>query len=223
MGKGGGRERGQRRSRFRPFIHGWWRDWRGHTVVIVASGPSAADIELGKAQGRARVLTINESWRLAPWADALYACDGAWWKARGGVPEFAGLKLSHDPKAAKVGADIHQFDIKAQRDEILTDRAGLIGDGGNSGFQALNVAVQFGAKRIALVGYDMRLDRGIHWHGRHARGLNNPSPNHFGRWRRALDRAADRLADLGIEVLNLSPVSTLTAYRFATIDEVVGC
>lgn len=97
-------------------------------------------------------------------------------------------------------------------DILLTETPGTIGDGGNSGFQALNIAVQFGAKRIVLVGFDMRLDRGIHWHGRHPKGLNNPQDLNIVRWRKAINGAAVELAELGVEVLNASPVSTLTAF-----------
>lgn len=110
---------------------------------------------------------------------------------------------------------------------ILVDVPGEIGCGskngyGNSGFQALNIAVQFGVRRIALVGFDLRIDRGVHWHGRHARGLNNPGDLHMMHWRHALNGAADDFARLGIDVVNCSPVSTLTAYPVMTLKEAVA-
>lgn len=90
--------------------------------------------------------------------------------------------------------------------------APVIGWGGNSGFQAVNLAAHFGTKRIILVGFDMRVDLGVHWHGDHRAGLNNPTPSSVERWRWILDRAAPDLAERGIEVVNASPVSALTAY-----------
>ncbi|HCZ48509.1 MAG TPA: hypothetical protein DCZ11_05850, partial [Gammaproteobacteria bacterium] len=48
-----------------------------------------------------------------------------------------------------------------------------IHQGGNSGYQALNLAVLLGAERVILLGYDMH---GGHWHGRHGGRLNNPEP-----------------------------------------------
>lgn len=95
--------------------------------------------------------------------------------------------------------------------------------GGNSGFQALNLAVQFGAKRIILVGFDMRLDHGVHWHGPHGKGLNNPRDPLFASWRDALNGAAPTLAALGVEVLNASAISALTAYPIMDLREAVGC
>lgn len=109
--------------------------------------------------------------------------------------------------------------------EFLTEEPGVIGtggaEGGNSGFQAINLAIQFGARRIVLVGFDMRSDLGLHWHGHHGKGLNNPKLRNFIAWRRTLDRAAAQVKGLGIEMLNASPVSALTAYPMARLEDVL--
>jgi len=107
------------------------------------------------------------------------------------------------------------------RHELQIYRVGVIGSGGNSGFQALNLAVQFGAKRIVLVGYDMRVDAGLHWHGAHPHGLNNPSAGSVMRWAATLDAQAPLLKRLGVEVLNASPVSALKAYPKVRLEDVL--
>lgn len=112
-----------------------------------------------------------------------------------------------------------QITVDRGKDTILTDETTVIGDGGNSLFQSANLAVQFGAKKIAFVGADLRLDLGIHWHGRHPQYLNNPSQYNIDRWRRVLDLNAKRFADVGVEVVNCSPVSTLKAYPKMTLRE----
>jgi hypothetical protein len=89
---------------------------------------------------------------------------------------------------------------------------GEIGWGGNGGFHALNLAIQFGARRIVLVGYDCRIDLGINWHGGHQHGLPNKGIVSVIRWRQVLDAQAPSLKQLGVEVLNASAVSALTAY-----------
>ncbi|WP_090229681.1 hypothetical protein [Filomicrobium insigne] len=101
------------------------------------------------------------------------------------------------------------------------DQPATLGWGGNSGFHALNLAVQFGAKRVVLVGYDMRIDRGVHWHGRHIR-MGNPTESAIRRWRQCLDAVAPRLASLGVDVLNASPISALTAYRKCSLEEALA-
>ena len=96
---------------------------------------------------------------------------------------------------------------------------GRIGWGGNGGFQALNLAVQFGAVRIILVGYDMTLDHGVHWHGKHPKGLHNPVPGAVARWRRVLEKSAPILRAAGITVINASERSALVAYAKMSLLE----
>ena len=197
----------------RQAVPDWWQDWTGETCVIVASGPSAADIQLDAARGKARFIAINNSWRLAPWADALFACDLRWWDRYGrDVDGFVGLKLSTDANACRRYPYLGRVGLDRTSDKLNLLVKGRVGWGGNSGFQALNLAAQFGAKRIVLVGYDMTTARGVHWHGRHPTGLHNPTENNIIRWRRAIDGASADLAGLGIDVLNASPASMLTAY-----------
>lgn len=99
---------------------------------------------------------------------------------------------------------------------------GRIGSAKNSGFQAVNLAANLGASRILLVGFDMQLDGGSHWHGDHGPGLTNPTGEKIQRWRSDLDAAAPALAEAGVEVINTSRVSALTAYRKADLLEAVG-
>ena len=117
----------------------------------------------------------------------------------------------HVGDAAKYGLECVKLNPK--RRSMAFDRFGEIGSGGNSGFQAVNLAAQAGASRIVLVGFDYSLARGVHWHGPHPAGMNNPSERNCDRWRGDMDAAAPLLASLGIEVLNASPYSSLTAFE----------
>jgi hypothetical protein len=155
----------------------------------------------------------------------LYACDGAWWKIRKGVPEFSGLKITQDQQAIKAYPELRKIGVRGQTDRLVAHEPGIVACGsrkgyGHSGFQALNLAVQFGAARIILVGYDMQ---GEHWHGRHPSGLNNPGALHFSEWRRGLDAAAPTLTALGIEVLNASRESALTQYPVVDLEDAIAC
>lgn len=108
-------------------------------------------------------------------------------------------------------------------DRMLTDEAGVIGGGGNSGFQAINLAVQFGARKIILVGFEMHVAQGAHWHGPHRGGLNNPAPASTSRWRDRLDGQAARLQSLGVRVLNTTADSALTAFAKVSMEEALKC
>lgn len=183
-------------------------DWSGWPCVLVASGPSAEDARIEDVRGRAKVVVVNTSVKLAPWADALYACDVAWWRVNRRLwRDFAGIKASVVASVRGVVPDAIIFRDGGQSG--LSDEVGTLRHGRNSGFQALGMAMMFGARRIVLVGYDMR---GQHWHGRHPRGLRNPTESGMVRWARLMDDAAPAAAAMGAEIVVASPGSALTAY-----------
>lgn len=197
----------------------WFPAWHGETCLIAASGPSAGDADLRIARSRCRVLVVNTSWRLAPWADALFACDYGWWRQEGGCPHFRGLKISGDHRTSSEWPNVHSVTIRRGDDRMVFDEFGVVGWGGNSGFHALNLTVQFGVSRVLLVGFDMSLSGGDHWHGRHSGGLNNPRQSGVERWRRSLDGAAPALQRAGVEVVNCSSASALQAYPKIDLEE----
>ena len=153
----------------------------------------------------------------------VYGCDPAWWRHRQGLRDYTGLKVAW--KGAQVDfPDLLRVDIARAgsgfADKMLFDEVGKIGGGGNSGFQALNLAVQLGARRVLLIGFDMNDQGGPHWYGRNNwSGANNPDEMNFRRWRGALDGAAETLKTRGVEVVNTSPFSSLKAFRKASIAE----
>lgn len=157
-----------------------------------------------------------------PWADILHACDFAWWEKYRGVPEFAGIKLSADRKVLQRAWGVHALRIHKNSDKLELLQTGAVGWGGNSGFHCLNLAVQMQPQRIILVGFDMRLDRGVHWHGAH-QGLNNPTAGNVARWRRSIDATAPLIAALGIDVVNASAVSALEGFRKMPLPEALEC
>ncbi len=205
----------------RPYLD-WWPSWEGETLVIVASGPSAKAAPLELAKGRAKVIAINMSWRLCPWADILFACDYNWWLRTEGWQDFTGLKLTVDAKAARKWGLGYVHCMKPD-DRVFLEPKGTVGWGGNSGFHCLNLAIQFGVRRVLLVGYDMTLDYGLHWHGAHPSGMHNPRADNVKRWRHAVDSAARVAAAQGVEVINCSPISALTKYPKMGFAEALGC
>jgi hypothetical protein len=171
-------------------------------------------------QGKLKVIAVNDSFKLAPWADVLYGCDLGWWQLHKGVPEFAGLKLTHDRSGPQHYKDLHRVEIlHPVSNELLLDQPSHLGAGGNGGFQAFNLIIQFGVTRIMLVGIDCSIDNGPHWHGRHPVPLTNPLESNVARWRKAFNEASGRIAALGVEVINCSPVSTVNAYPKLSVDE----
>jgi hypothetical protein len=157
--------------------------------------------------------------RLCPWADVVYGCDAPWWKHRNGLPEFSGIKLAHATEVCTIYPGVNKIEIKDE-DRILIEEPATIGSGGNSGFQALNIAVQFGARRILLVGFDLHGAKGLHWYGKNTwRNANNPYDGNFMRWRRGFASVGADVVKLGISVVNASPDSAMTVFPQMTIPE----
>lgn len=193
----------------------WFPDWRGRSAAIVASGPSTKLANVAKLQGRMKAIAIKESVELCPWADVVYGCDAAFWRNAMGLPNFHGLKIAYRSPSGLV----HSIRIAEKEHRILTAEPGVIGSGGNSGFQALNLAVQFGATRILLIGFDMSDRHGVHWYGRsQGDGRTQPAEWNFVPWRKAFHVAACQMAGLGVQVLNASPLTTLTCFPIVTVE-----
>jgi hypothetical protein len=137
------------------------------------------------------------------------------------LPEFSGLKICYRKNGLEGFPEIRRIGIpNTGHDKLVFEEVGIIGSGGNSGFQALNLALQWGAKKILLVGFDMTDASGVHWYGRNNwRDANNPNDNNFKRWIAAFDGTVTVLKQRGIEVINCSPFSALQRFPKMSIED----
>ncbi len=194
--------------------------WPGSTVVCLGGGPSLTAEDVDYCRGKARVIAVNDAYRLAPWADALYGCDVQWWKWHHGVREFSGEKWSleqpnwgnwHDR-----WSDIQL--LKNAGDHGLSLDPTEIATGSNSGYQAVNLAVLYGARRVVLLGYDMQT-KGTqsHWFGHHPQRAGVVAP--FAQFLESFKSLVKPLADLGVEIVNCTPGSRLRCFPMATLRD----
>jgi len=138
-------------------------------AVCIASGPSLTleDVELVKAwrmESENRfVMVTNTTFKIAPWADALYAVDKKWWDVYGAevVSTFNGKRFCSMPHHAKGIAETVQ-----NRKRFMHH--------GNSGAAALAYCATGDFERIIMLGYDCTFDGAKkHWHGDHPKPLGN--------------------------------------------------
>jgi hypothetical protein len=199
----------------------WWPDWRGECVAIVGSGPSIKGMDLSVLKDRIHVIAIKVAVDLCPWAEVCYGCDAPWWIDRKGLPKFGGLKIYHGLAANKYPA-MHRCDIDISSDNMLVAQPMKIGNGGNSGFQALNLAVQFGAMDVILIGMDCHQRGGVHWYGRNTwLNANNPMASNYNRWMKGFDTAGRDLKKLGVTVINASMESEIKTFSKKPLPEVM--
>lgn len=187
----------------------------GSTIVCVASGPSLTAADVNACHGVVPVVTVNDGYRLAPWADVLYACDSKWWEQHKGVPKFTGLKYSLESRAGRwPGVQV----LRNTGDKGLEiDPTGLR-TGRNSGYQAVNLAVHLGAKRILLLGYDMQPTRGrAHFYDdRH----QHQSP--YALFREHFKSMVEPLKELGVTVINCTRETALNTFPCQPIEDALA-
>lgn len=187
------------------------RLWPGETVVCVGTGPSLTQADVDACRGRARVIVVNDAYRLAPWADLLYAADDKWWAWHKGAPGFAGLKYTIAPcRHAWPGLQV----LRNSGQHGLESNPSGLRTGYNSGYQAINLAVHLGASRVLLLGYDMA---GDHYFGSHPDRTRPP----FAPCLKAFATLPDPLRAAGVEVVNCSRHTALTCFPRQPLREVL--
>lgn len=179
--------------------------------VICASGPSMAgvDLQLLRRFRSWRVLAVNCTHLLVPWADAMYAGDGQWWdRYHVEVEDFRGEKWTWSEHAA---LRYRLNRVRRAEGQGLCRKRLEVHSGGNSGYQAVNLAFHFGARRMVLLGFDMHRNAGGHWHGEHDGMLSAPA-NHLPVWRQAFGRMAFDLRAEGVQVINATEGTALDCF-----------
>lgn len=196
--------------------------WEGQTCVILASGPSMSkEIAELVRFSLFRTIAINTTFRLAPWADMLYAADAKWWNHPDNkdARAFQWLKLMVENQGESVD-DVLM--LKNTGVEGFDDDPTCLRTGMNSGYQALHVAAQAGCKRVLLCGFDMRsVKNEQHWHDRHPLPLRDHSDGIYLSWIRAFGTLAPILEKRGVEVWNCTPGSALKCFQIKTIEAAI--
>jgi hypothetical protein len=188
-------------------------NWSGNTVVLIGGGPSLTkeQVECALKSG-CKIIAINNAYQVCPEADVLYACDKKWWLHY--KPNFAG----------------HKYSLEYDEDDVFklknTGTTGIdfiwpnIRTGRNSGYQAVNLAIHFGCKKIILIGYDMQYTNNKkHWHPDHPRPLNNCQP--IASFASYFNSLLPILKKNNIEVINCSLATAITGFPIADLRSVL--
>lgn len=171
------------------------------------------DVELVRSWRAAapdrEVITVNTTFRAAPWADVLYAMDRAWWNVH-----------KDEIKATFAGAKFAPARIDVVR-EVAELRRPAFDHFSNSGAGAVSLAIMRGARVVYLLGYDLRRGSGgrSHWHGDHPKPLTNGAS--IQRWFKFFDRLAKHASKSGVRVVNCTRDTALTCFERVTLESIV--
>lgn len=157
-------------------------------------------------------IAINTTYKLVPWAEVLYAHDARWWNNTPDAKNHPGLKVGGS------GCPPYVRTLRNTGTLGYDPTPGCIRTGGNSGYQAIHFAMHAGARRILLLGYDMR---GEHWHGRHA-GMPNPESGLLKRWAQRFATLTEPAKELGVEIINCTPGSAVTCFPIMLVEDALA-
>lgn len=142
-------------------------------------------------------IVTNNTFKLCPWANVLYAMDNEWWRQHGKEvdKEFFGEKYSRYGNYGSLKTLAHH--------------------GHNSGAGAILLADHFGFSKVLLLGYDCQRTGGkSHWHGDHKKPLGNiQSMPH---WRGQFYAVKDAIS---AEVINVTRETALDIWTTGRLED----
>lgn len=193
---------------------------------MAGTGPSL-NLEVTQACKGLRAIAVNDAHRLMPWADVLYACDAAWWHEYDGMLDFAGERWSSHSQGKdeklKCGERWGLKLIAGKYGTGFSHDPTYLNYGNNSGFQAMNLAMHFGAARILLIGFNMHSPEGKrHFFGNHPKELRNSDARTFVK---TFDQAAQLLKNdknFKTEIINCTDNTALKCFKCMPLIEAIA-
>ena len=189
--------------------------WEGETVYILGGGPSLKNFNFKELRG-SKVIAINKAMYAWPESQVLFWTDSrfyTWYK--NDVDRLKCLKYTLTPGSLYTG------DINILRKGAchgLEEPKDSLAHGNNSGYAAINLAYHLGAKRIILLGFDMRNEGGeTHFHdGYPTRGTSDRM--YVDKFLPGFRSLAASLKDKGVTVLNASTYSRLDVFTKISLE-----
>lgn len=187
--------------------------WPGETCAVLASGPSMnGDVADTVRAAGIRAIAVCRTVELAPWADMVYAADMMWWNEyHSRVKKLRALKVTCEQNAF---ADTMRLTVG--KESGFSEDPAVINTGGNSGYQAICIAVHAGAKKILLCGFDMH---GKHWHPEYRSPLKTHDNDSFLKWLGRFPSLKEPLEKRGVEVINCTPGSALKVWPLVELRD----
>jgi hypothetical protein len=197
--------------------------------------PSAYSPYMG-AIHKKHVIGINVAFLIGDWIDVCFFGDGKSFRQnKENLASWPGLKVTCNPGLIKVPwvkylerDSAHPYGISSKLDSVSWNL--------NSGSAAVSIAANAGAKRIILLGFDMKLGDGggKHWHrlynptfsSKEITNLRKIGFRHeikmpFERHLRGFPQMAKDAQARGIEIINACPESAITVFPKCNVKDLL--
>jgi hypothetical protein len=218
--------------------------WEGGDVWIIGGGPSIIkqfDIPLDVVNDvvnrklspslyssymesihSKHIIGINIAYMLGNWVDMVFFGDHNFLELnKNSLYDFPNLKVSCVPKSEKYPW-VHCLSKDPTHPFGITTHPMTVSWNKNSGAAAISVAEHTGAKRIFLLGFDMKLlDNKQHYHSQYN---NNGEPKNmerlpFNRPLQGFPIIAQDAKQIGIEIINVNPDSGIHNFPKVSLKE----
>lgn len=193
----------------------------GAEVFVVAGGPSLRGFDWRRLDGR-RVIAINRAYEVLPGAEALWWSDARFFRnhraglmAHGAALKATFAYLYEDDELPK---GVLRYKLSGQQGFDPDQNA--LRSGNNSTYAAIHLAAHLGARRIVILGLDMKHGPSgeTHWHDGH-KGLLNPAHVMESAMLPLFSGLVGPLEQRGIEVVNANPGSALEVWPRIAVDQ----
>lgn len=189
------------------------REWDGGRCFVICTGASLTAQAHLVARLPGRIIAVKHAVLVRPNADVLFLSgEGTSEVAEKLIPAFTGTHIVVRGKSTPTLPERVKRVTRAKNHGALCELRDHV-SGRDAGTSAINLAYHFGATEIVLLGYDMC---GGHY-CKHP--LQFPPADHFRRHMEFLPQLAADAKAKGIRIVNCSPISRVTAFERAQIEE----
>jgi hypothetical protein len=222
--------------------------WEGGDVWIIGGGPSISkqfgipdEVIQSVLQGTSplsvystymssihdkHVIGINVAYMLGDWVDIIFFGDtGFFLQHQKGLANFPNLRVSSTPHTDNIEW-IKYVAKDSTHSRGISPNPKMISWNGNSGAAAISLAVHTGAKRIVLLGFDMKLNgnNDQHWHNIYGKAHLDETKMRklpFDRHLRGFPVIAQDAKQMGVEILNANPDSAINDFPKFSVKELL--
>ena len=224
------------------------RMWEGGDVWIIGGGPSVtkqfdipdqvvrnvlngsspANVYSSYMKGihGKHVIGINMAFKIGEWIDMVFFGDDGFFNMnKEALAEFKGLRVSCVASVANVSWV--KYLVKDGKGRGISENPKMVCWNNNSGAAAISVAANAGARRIILLGFDMKLnDKNYqHWHDMYGKGnstdVKRMQKLPFDRHMRGFASIAQDAKRRYIEIINCSPDSRITEFQKCSVKDLL--
>lgn len=194
-------------------------------VVSGVLPPSIYSSYMSKLHNK-HVIGINVAYLIGNWIDVVFFGDGGFFlQHQQELAKFPGLRVSCNPKTNGLNW-VKYLEQDGGHVKGISSNPRMVSWNHNSGAAAISLAAHTGAKKIILLGFDMKLNltNNQHWHDIYKRGVIEGKRKKglpFDRHLRGFVEIAKDAQRMGISIINACPDSAITQFPRLSVNELL--